>query len=772
MFKPILLRNIIFPTLLICCALVGVMFSAEPAKAESGIKTLSCTPPAADPEISELARALNYDLNLIYEYVYYNIEHTPTFGLKKSPLATVLDGSGNNMDQNYLFQTLLKQSCMTAYFRYGSTRFPAEMIAGLLGVDNDAAVLTRALGNGAIPHCIKIQEDGECVNSGGPAESVIMRMIWTRVTADGKYYYLDPSFKSYEYHEPIGAAEFSLATGYDKPAFLAAAASGASAIGSMPAGVVSLKNFNRANIVSNLNAYSENLAEHIRTNMPSASMKEIFGGRTITNAYYGASFSDAGDLCTSIASCTSTYNGLRTQFTVKVADADSGITRLSKSYYADEIAGKRLTLNYDTGGRAQLMLDGQLLATGLSATSATQIVTLTAELPYTAGFESRSIQSKVTTGGTYSVILGSGETGRGRLTRQQKLAANAQASGALADSEAMLGGGVAIVANAFLSQISESDRLAANMFDYIRVLHLTLGVVGYDGKVKVDIPAMAYSSSPKNAALENVELSGSIFSGGIRGASLESTVVKQLQEIEAVSTPRMFDFSNNAGVGFIQATPDNWSDVKEKLTNWSASDLADMDEFLTEPDTVGRQIILPQDGSQTVNDWSGNGYYLQQTVVDSDLDIILGAKITGNYKGGYGTAPTSGAPNLDTMILPTGQAAYEAPLSWDPIDLQSGYFLYDHDDISVGSAEFPFGLTLKRSYNSGIRATSTALGQGWRHNLMMTVFQDSDPYEAFGNHNPLAAVTTVTAIRIMKDLITSSAPGLPEMVSASITASC
>jgi hypothetical protein len=82
-------------------------------------QSLSCTPPADDPEIVSLARALGYSLPLIYEYVYYNVDFTPTWGSKKSALGTYLDRRGNQIDQNNLFVALLRQSYIRANFRHG-----------------------------------------------------------------------------------------------------------------------------------------------------------------------------------------------------------------------------------------------------------------------------------------------------------------------------------------------------------------------------------------------------------------------------------------------------------------------------------------------------------------------------------------------------------------------------------------------------------------------------------------------------------------------------
>ncbi|PHM23776.1 transglutaminase domain-containing protein [Xenorhabdus innexi] len=304
---------------------------------------LACKPPPADPEIRELARALNYNLELIYEYVYYGIDYSATFGLKKGPLGTILDRRGNNMDQNMLHVTLLRQSCIKADYRYGVTTIPAEMIANLLGVENNATLLATTLGNGGIPACVKVEGNNQCVVTGGTAKNVDILHIWTEVIHGGKTYQLDPSFKSYQHFSPVNAAT---SMGFDKTEFLTAATKGASAVSNVPSHINSIKNLNRNNIRAKLNAYSEKLANEIRKKHTFKSMKEIFGGREITNTNYLTLFSATGTLCTEIENCLSVPNVLKTAFEVKISDTSSSPASINITLYADQISGKRLTLNY------------------------------------------------------------------------------------------------------------------------------------------------------------------------------------------------------------------------------------------------------------------------------------------------------------------------------------------------------------------------------------------------------------------------------------------
>jgi hypothetical protein len=288
---PLVLKAVLAVFLAITTVALGLLVPVRPSIAAPGITALTCTPPATDPEITALARALNYNFDLIYEYVYYDIDHSPTFGSKKGALGTYLDRRGNNIDQNVLFVTLLRQSCITANYRYGQVNLPAA-VANLLGVPNDAELLARALGNGGIAACIKLTSASTtCATSGGPAAQGNLIMVWTEATVNGTLRNVDPSLKSYQYFNPINVGS---AMGYDRTTFLTAANSGSSAVAGLPAGVVSVKGVNKANIVSKLNAYSETLANYIRANAPSSSMAQLVGGRVVTNAAYGTALPARG----------------------------------------------------------------------------------------------------------------------------------------------------------------------------------------------------------------------------------------------------------------------------------------------------------------------------------------------------------------------------------------------------------------------------------------------------------------------------------------------
>jgi len=110
-----------------------VVFRQSGGAGLAGSPTLVAQPGVTAPaSIPELARALKNDVNLIYEYVYTNVEYSPTYGVKKGALGTLLDGHGNDFDQAALMVALLRQAGYTANYVYGQIELsPAQMTAWL-----------------------------------------------------------------------------------------------------------------------------------------------------------------------------------------------------------------------------------------------------------------------------------------------------------------------------------------------------------------------------------------------------------------------------------------------------------------------------------------------------------------------------------------------------------------------------------------------------------------------------------------------------------------
>ncbi|MFE0754621.1 RHS repeat-associated core domain-containing protein [Inquilinus sp. NPDC058860] len=762
-----LFRAVIRPLSFVVVALALLAAAGGGREAQAAVPALSCTPPAAEPEIAALARALNYDPFSIYEYIYYNIDYSPTWGSKKGALGTYLDRRGNGIDQNVLFVALLRQSCISANFRFGAVSYDTAAIANLFGVENDAGLINNVLGGGGFTGCVVLAPPNCAAStSSGTVPTVTINAVWTEFKVGTTTYDLDPSFKSYgDAPTPIN---LGTAMGYSRSEFLTAAQTGSSTVSGAPSGTNSIRALNKSQMVAKLNGYAQNLANYIKANNPTNSARELFGGgREITNAAYGVLYPTGGTLYTDLPAA------FETVYTVTISNnADGSSPTVSKTLYASQISGKRLTLSYNASSQPALALDGVVLGTGTAATGASQTVSMTVSNPYPAGasYATWTVRPRVQTGGIFDIVLVAGEIGRDRLTRHQDAIARLLRTGSAGTSGAVVGESLAGIGMAYLSQSSRVSQIFANYFGFVDVRHVAMGIAGKTTSGYVDFPAQINTMSPAKRAVTAASTLGAQVGQSFYNSSLESTAVKQLQDKEAVSTVRMMDYANTDGTGFIEATPGNWASIQPLLTNWSAGDLTDMDVFLKA--NPGSQVILPQNGRRTASDWvwAGSGYY--QFATTDPSKVLISYKLTGGYNGGMGIVFGYSGSSVATSSYTAGdgQKPAESPSSWDPINLLTGDFLYDHTDIGVGSGTFPFGLALTRYYKSGDVNRPTELGAGWRHNFMMSAAIDSDSYEGFGDHNPLAAVPTMAALYVMQDLSTGTKPVLSNTIVSSLVA--
>jgi RHS repeat-associated protein len=740
--------------------------------APASAQTLSCTPPADEPEIVALARALQYDWQLIYGYVYYRIDYSPTWGSKKGALGTYLDRRGNNVDQNVLFVALLRQSCITANFRYGPVRLSGAEIANLVGTQStDAATLENVLGNGGFSGCVLLSGATTCWTPGtasGAVASALIDAVWTEFTVSGTTYELDPSLKSHDLFAPINLLS---AAGYSQSSFLSTALSGSSSVSGVPSGVSSIKGVNRANITALLNVYCDDLRTYIQGHLGSSTTSQVLGGKVINSGNYGVTI-PAGSVSTSTlyASLPSSFS---TVFTVTVSDnADGSSPTVSTTLYAEQIAGKRVTLTYNSAKQPVLTFNGTVLATGAATAVTNQTVSMTMSNPYGANnsFSAQTIHSRVLVGGTYAVMLMAGEMGRDQLTRHQNAIRRNQQLGNASGSEPVLGESLAAIGAAYLSQSSRALELADPYFSTITAWHVAMGIAGYNTGPYVDFGGQYLSMSVATPSVTTQAAIGNGIAQSLFQSLLESTTITQLQQNPSVSTVRIFDLANGAGTGFVEAHASNWAALQASLTNWAAADLTSIGNFLA-ADTVNNKVVLPLNGGTALNQWKGGAYYTISA--PSPASFTFGSLIGGGYFGGFASLeePVNDEFVEEDEVEETLPNLFGPQFSNEPINLLTGDYTYDHPDIVVGSAAAPFGLTLTRSYNSSLRANNGPMGYGWSHSFTGKAFIDSDSYEGFGDHGPLNAIPTAVAFAVIQDVMNTPNVPMSNLTVSSLVAS-
>jgi YD repeat-containing protein len=106
--------------------------------------------------------------------------------------------------------------------------------------------------------------------------------------------------------------------------------------------------------------------------------------------------------------------------------------------------------------------------------------------------------------------------------------------------------------------------------------------------------------------------------------------------------------------------------------------------------------------------------------------------------------------------------------SREPIDLATGAYLYEHDDLTVGTAGFPFGLTFRRSYTSSNHSTSGPLGLGRSHTFASSATMNSDGLKGLGQDAPIDGAAAIAAVYVAQDLLSDPAKPLAKLVIASL----
>ncbi len=136
----------------------------------------------------ELARALKNDPQLIFEFVYKNIQWEPGIALQKGALGCLLDGMGDSFDQTALLVALLRHAGFTANFLYGTIQLSEAQFDAWFNTTSIWAAYNYC-GNENIPAMYPTWN--------GTIYQMVISHCWVQVVVSGTTYVLDPSLKTY-----------------------------------------------------------------------------------------------------------------------------------------------------------------------------------------------------------------------------------------------------------------------------------------------------------------------------------------------------------------------------------------------------------------------------------------------------------------------------------------------------------------------------------------------------------------------------------------------
>ncbi len=733
----------------------------------------------APPEIVELARALKYDPDLIYQYVHDNIEFSPLFGVLKGPVGTLLDGRGDSFDQAALMVALLNQASLNnssisnVMFEFGQLNLTSAQLQSWLGVDTDAYSVLGVLAEGSIP--------GNVNANGNTLVSATVGHVWVKVSINGTAYVFDPAFK---YHTwTTGVSNLAGIMGYQQPQFLADAGGTVTS--------TSIQGVNRTALRNDLASYADNLASYIRNN-PNLALSDIVGGSTIVPTPFANGQTvrqtvnpNQYGTPTDWSSIPSGNNGFIAMLSIALPGA------ATQTYDSDDIYGHRMSIFFNSSYVPTLYLDGVPQVSGSASSKGASVgVTFTVTLPWAIGFNNGNAFTQVHTqnivaqtnqnNGGYIVQNAWDQVGRSMIEKHRKLLNQAIAAGDAANSEPLLGESLEVLGYTWLAEVAAQQHLSDQLLGTVSQYFYGVGIVGeavgstisspyVDLPMNLVNPPARLNGQPTlagNSLADFLDISG--VSSSFESASLEQTQA-QVPGFVAASTVKLLDMAVQSGdtIYDINNGSNNWSTIEPLLApNYNASDLQNIGNNYV---NNGYRVIAPLHGKIQVGAWTGVGF---KAVESSGNSLSFFEIISGGLSGGF--AGTNDLPpdfNLNNLLSDSPASvsltadSASATITpggtgvsvLDPIDHQKGSYNYQHDDLTVGPTGFPYGLNFQRSYDSGAQGTAGPLGSGWTHNYAITAKVDSDGFAGMGQASPLNAASAIAALYVSSDLVNGQA---------------
>jgi len=770
--------------------------SSVPAQSGAGrsstLQTMALTT-SSDPEIVATARALKNNVDLIYEYVYNNIETLPFYGSLKGPLGALHDGSGTAFDQAELMFLLLQAAGYSPTYYFGTIRPTAAQLTNWLGTDTAPGSVSFALGNGGFPGTTY-------VNGSNVVTAADVGWAWVGVPISGTTYLFDPSTKTYD--RVAGLANLGTALGYNQTNFLNDSKAGTTFTS------VSVSGLNRTNLRADLATYAGNLASYIRTNNPTATTADIIGGKTIQALPLNTSLRQTSlpMTTTGVTTASSMANTYRAYLQVSIPGASGS----PFTFYSQELYGHRLSVFFNGSNQPVLHYDGTPVSggTGSAATGSPPKVTISVKIshPYAqdtpnpacgAGnfsFADQCGPLSLSADTAYVISSGWGTVGRGTIERARKLMRVNVAAQTTPDplAEPVLGQLLSMLGLTWIGETGAAFNMADQIGKTQTFVHHAVGLAGArkNGSLIapfVDLPYNATATSQLLARpitgtptqLENT----SYYVGAFVASAMEAGVIDQTQpSIGGVSTVKLLDIATQSGTIYdIYSINDYNNTIRPILVStYPAGAMALIDSLVQ----AGYRVTLPQNGAMTVSQWTGYAFFSSGLSTSPDNSVAM--SISGNLSGGLSFEEANAATaqaNILNALDPSGQAAAAYLTAnygglannfmkgGDPVNLVTGDYLYEHEDLKHGVGEFPYSLAFLRSYDSGSRLRKGPLGLGWTHNYDITAFADSDAFTGLGDNSPVNATSAIAATYVMLDLFSPVLPwGLDRLVIVNDTA--
>ena len=164
----------------------------------------------------------------------------------------------------------------------------------------------------------------------------------------------------------------------------------------------------------------------------------------------------------------------------------------------------------------------------------------------------------------------------------------------------------------------------------------------------------------------------------------------------------------------------------------------------TTPGSAAFRGLVPRTAARLINQWKGQGYMnMYQLPKDTFSSFSWLMAISGPLSGGQGTTvqgvgsadytPTFNSTTSNPNNISSAPVGLGPSLSWDPVDMATGHFIFSRPGLQVGNGVPPRGMNLTFNYHGGNRfANNLGVGYGWSHSLGIRLFKRAAVAEAFG----------------------------------------
>jgi RHS repeat-associated protein len=707
-------------------------------------------------EIQDLARALQNDPVRMFDFVHNHIEYVPYFGYLKGPVRTLLDRSGNDLDQAVLLNELLKAAGNdSGKIMFGTMTIPLVETNGVgaanwLGVDTNMTIVTEVLSDGGI----------SVTNQGA---DVVLERFWVEATHDGQTVDLDPAFKHHGYYPGIGRSSLQAAMGYALTNVLYWSG------GTYKTNENHVGHLYDAGLRNEvLKPCTENLLDFFKTEHPNATVEEVLGGKLVVPQETVAWGDQMEWPASGITSDVDPYDFAH-KLTLSMEDHQGLITR---SYWFPDIATSTMAIRswkrYLSDGVLTILdwfwdveLDGQPLFTANirgvggwpAGYSENNKMMLQVEHPYSSTNVNQTVEyllpappGWVYDRNYFNIVIGFDSSSDQYLRKREILLDKLRDDGKADDSNKVIHETLNIMGLDWFRETALADELVYNLAGARQTVHHRVGVVAQTDGYYIDVKAQMRSAQPKfdgGSWYYPFRVSGMI------GSSMEHGVLEQLQGTHrpAASTVKLLkqagtSSSTNKGIYAVTSSND-WNAVEPSLINYSDDQKEEMEEHLAE----GLKLILPKDAKEYVSSWKGLGYIAYDL---GTMKMLINGKYGGFCGGKWNVSPSW----TQNAYQPKNRWSFSTfhPLSIEPVDMATGHYLHDHTDLEIGG-EAPLGLELNRYYNSRHRNEKRNMGYGWSHGYDSYVREISDYEAGLGGRTLADAAPSIVAALISLDLV-------------------